>query len=192
MVDKFKDLLDKYANLIVKVGINQQQGEPLVINAPVEGVEFVRLLAKHAYDLGATEVHVNWNDGVLTRLKYDHAPMEVFENFPKWYADGLEDYAEKGAGFISISAQDPYLLKGVDPKKIAASNKSASLGLKNFRKYTMNDLNSWCVMSIPTRDWAKRVFPDVAEDEAVEKLWDAILELPACMKRTLLRPGKSI
>ena len=176
VLDKFKELMDKYANLIAKVGINVQKGQPLVINAPVEGAEFVRLLAKHAYRLGATEVHVNWNDGELTRMKYENAPMEVFENFPKWYADGLEDYAEKGAGFISISAQDPYLLKGIDPKKIAANNKSSSMALKNYYKYTMNDLNAWCVMSIPTKAWAKRVFPDVPEDDAVEKLWDAIFK----------------
>ena len=176
VLDKFKELMDKYANLIAKVGINVQKGQPLVINAPVEGAEFVRLLAKHAYRLGATEVHVNWNDGELTRMKYENAPMEVFENFPKWYADGLEDYAEKGAGFISISAQDPYLLKGIDPKKIAANNKSSSMALKNYYKYTMNDLNAWCVMSIPTKAWAKRVFPDVSDDETVEKLWDAIFK----------------
>ena len=175
-MDNFNNLLDKYANLCVRVGINIQKDQPLVINAPVEGVEFVRLLAKRAYEAGAKEVYVNWNDGDITRMKFEYAPMEVFENFPKWYADGMEDYAEKGAGFISISAQDPYLLKGIDPKKIAANNKSSSIALKKFREYTMNDINSWCVISIPTKKWAKRVFPDVNEEEAVEKLWDAIFK----------------
>ncbi|SCG81942.1 aminopeptidase [Proteiniborus sp. DW1] len=173
-MDTFNKKLDDYAKLCVKVGINIQPGEPLVINAPVEGVEFVRLVAKHAYEAGASEVHVNWNDGILTKLKYENAPMEVFENFPKWYADGLEDYAKKGAGFLSISAQDPELLKDADPKKIAANNKSSAIALKEWRKYTMNDINSWCVVSIPTKGWAKRVFPDVSEDEAVELLWDKI------------------
>lgn len=175
-MDKFNTILDKYANLIVKVGINIQEGQPLVINSPVEGADFVRLLAKHAYALGAKEVHVNWNDGELSRMKYENAPMDIFENFPKWYAEGLEDYAEQGAGFISISAQDPYLLKGIDPKKIAANNKSSSIALKDYYKYTMNNINSWCVMSIPTKAWAQRIFTDVSEDEAVEKLWDAIFK----------------
>lgn len=170
----FNEKLNEYAKLCVNVGINLQSGEPLVINAPIEGADFVRLLAKNAYEIGASEVHVNWNDEVLTKLKYENAPMEVFENFPKWYADGMEDYAKKGAGFLSISAQDPELLKEIDPKKIAASNKSSSVALKEFRNYTMNDINSWCVVSIPTRSWAKRVFPEVSEDEAYEKLWDAI------------------
>lgn len=173
-MDKFNKKLNDYAKLCVKVGINLQPGEPLVINAPVEGVDFVRLVAKHAYEAGASEVHVNWNDEILTKLKYENAPMEVFENFPKWYADGLEDYAKKGAGFLSISAQDPELLKDIDPKKIAANNKSSALALKEWRKYTMNDINSWCIVSIPTKSWAKRVFPNVSEDEAVELLWDKI------------------
>lgn len=174
MLKNFETMLNEYAKLCVKVGINIQSGQPLVINSPIEGAYFVRLLAKNAYELGASEVHVNWNDEVLTKLKFENAPMEVFENFPKWYAEGLEDYAKKGAGFLSISAQDPELLKEIDPKKIAANNKSSSIALKEWRKYTMNDINPWCVISIPTKSWAKRVFPDVTEEEAVEKLWAAI------------------
>ena len=170
----FESRLNDYAKLCVKVGINVKPGQPLVINSPIEGLDFVRMLAKNAYEAGASEVHVNWNDEVLTKLKYENAPMEVFEQFPKWYADGLEDYAKKGAGFISISAQDPELLKEIDPKKIAANNKSSSLALKEWRKYTMNDINPWCVVSIPTKSWAKRVFPDVSEAEAVGMLWTAI------------------
>ena len=172
----FNDMLSEYANLIVKVGINLQKDQPLVINAPIEGVEFVRLVAKHAYEAGAKQVHVNWNDEALTKMKYENSPMEVFENFPKWYADGLEEFAEDGAGFLSIYSEDPELLKDVDPKKIAANNKSSSMALKGYRKYVMNDINSWCVVSIPTKGWAKRVFPDVSEDEAMEKLWDAIFK----------------
>lgn len=170
----FDKMLNDYAELCVKVGINLQKGQPLVIGSPIEGADFVRLVAKHAYAAGAKEVHVNWNDETLTKLKYENAPMEVFEYFPKWYADGMEEFAEDGAGFLSISSQDPELLKEIDPKKIAANNKSSSIALKGFQKYTMNDINAWCVVSIPTKGWAKRVFPDISEEEAMEKLWDAI------------------
>lgn len=175
-MEDFQSMLNDYAKLCVKVGINVQPGQPLVIGSPIEGAEFVRLIAKHAYEAGAKEVHINWNDEYLTKMKYENAPMEVFENFPKWYADGMEDYAKDGAGFISISAQDPELLKEIDPRKIAAYNKSASMALKEWRKYTMNDINAWCVVSIPTESWAKRVFPDLTGDEAVEKLWKAIFD----------------
>ncbi len=172
----FQTKMNEYAKLTIEVGINLQENQPLVITAPVEGADFVRLLAKNAYEKGASEVYINWNDDVLTKLKYENAPMEVFENFPKWRCEAMVDFAERGAGFISIHADDPELLKEIDPKKIAVANKSASIVMKPFRKYTMNDINSWCVISIPTKGWAQRVFKDLTPDEAVEKLWDAILK----------------
>jgi aminopeptidase len=172
----FNDMLSEYAKLCVKVGINLQKGQPLVINAPIEGADFVRLVAKHAYAAGAKQVHVNWNDETLAKLKYENAPMEVFENFPKWHADSLDEFAKDGAGFLSIYSEDPELLKEIDPKKIAANSKAASMALKKFRKCTMNNINSWCVVSIPTKRWATKVFPNVSEEEAMEKLWDAIFK----------------
>ncbi|MBC7087710.1 MAG: aminopeptidase [Tissierellales bacterium] len=172
----FEEKISDYAKLVVEVGINIQPNEPLVITAPVEGVEFVRKLAKVAYEKKASEVFVNWNDDVLTRLKYENAPMEVFEEFPKWRADIIEYYAKKGAGFISVHANDPNLLKGIDTEKIAVANKASSIGLKDVRKYTMNDINSWCVISIPTKNWAKSLFPDMNVEDAVAKLWDAIFK----------------
>lgn len=85
-------------------------------------------------------------------------------------------YFEKDGAVISIHAEDPELLKDVDPKKIAAWNKAAGLATKENRKYTMNDINSWCVISAPTKAWAKKVFPDLSEEEAVDKLWESILD----------------
>ena len=175
-MNDFQNKLNEYAKLTVNLGINLQEGQPLVISAPIEGVEFVRLLAQNAYESGASDVFINWNDGDLTKLKYENAPMSVFENFPQWKCDAMVDYAEKGAGFISIHANDPELLKDIDPKKIAVANKAAGIGMKSFRKFTMNDINSWCVISIPTKGWAQRVFKDLDEDQAVEKLWDAIFK----------------
>ncbi|WP_422486972.1 aminopeptidase [Gudongella sp. DL1XJH-153] len=165
-----------YARLIINFGVNIQKGEPLVVKAPIEGADFVRMLAEEAYLSGSSDVHINWSDDTLTRLKYDNAPMEVFEEYPKWKADSEKYYAEKGAAFISISANDPQLLQGVDSKKIAAFNKAAAIANKENMKYTMNDLNSWCVVSIPTTGWAKRLFPEIPEEDAVKKLWEAIFE----------------
>lgn len=172
----FETILNNYARLVVEVGINLQPGQPLVINSPTDGLDFVRLIAKNAYELGASEVHVNWNDEVLTKLKYEHAPMNIFENYPKWHADSLEDFAKRGAGFISISSQDPELLKEADPIKVATNNKTSSMALKEWRKYTMNDIVPWCVVSIASKSWAKRIFPDLSDDQAIEELWNSIFK----------------
>lgn len=173
-MSNFETILKNYARLAVKVGINIQKGQKLVINAPIECADFVRLVVKNAYEEGAKDVYVEWHDEKISLLRYINAPMEVLQSFPKWKAEGFTQMAEEGAGFLSIAASNPELLKDVDPKKVAASNKSASMALKKFREYTMNNKVAWSVISIPTTDWAKKVFPDVDEEEAVKKLWEAI------------------
>ena len=172
----FDQMLSDYAKMCVEIGINIQKNQPLVISAPIEGAKFVRMVAKHAYEKGASNVHINWTDDYLTRLKYDYAPLEVFENFPKWKKDMMIDFAEQKAGFLSIYSEDPELLKGVDSKKINTNNRVSSENMKEFRNYTMNDINPWCVVSIPTEGWAKKVFPNDKKDDATNKLWHLIFE----------------
>src|SRR5699024_5518368 len=76
------ETLEKYADLVLQTGVNLQKNQPLVINAPIEGAYFVRVMAKQAYELGAKEVHINWEDDELTYLKYMHAAEEVFQTYP--------------------------------------------------------------------------------------------------------------
>ncbi|MBC2582027.1 aminopeptidase [Clostridium sp. DJ247] len=176
-MDSFKTMLKKYAELSIKVGVNLQKNQTLVINSPIECAEFTRLLAKEAYNAGAKDVHVEWSDEELSLIKFTSAPEEAFKEFPKWRAEGFEELAKNGAAFLSISASNPELLKDVDPKRIAESNKAKSIALKKYREYIMNSTVAWCVVSIPTEAWAKKVFSDLAEDKAVEKLWETIFNI---------------
>lgn len=166
--------MEKLADLVVKKGVNVQNGQPVLLRCPVERADFARLVAKKAYERGAVEVVMQWSDDPLTLMKFENAPVEHFEEVPDWMVQRTKYYMEKGACVISVAATDPELLKDVDPKKIATWSKAFSAANKENMKYTMNDLNSWCVVSVPTVGWAKRVFPDVSEDEAMEKLWNAI------------------
>lgn len=169
-----KKNMEKLADLVVKKGVNVQKGQPVILRCPVERADFARLVAKKAYERGAVEVVIQWSDDPLTLMLFENAPVEHFKEVPHWMVERTKYYMEKGACVISIAATDPELLKDVDPKKIATWSKAFSAANKENMKYTMNDLNSWCVVSVPTVGWAKRVFPDVSEDEAMEKLWNAI------------------
>lgn len=170
----FEQNLEKYADLAVRVGINIQKGQTLVINAPTNNMEFVRLVAKKAYEAGAKNVHVEWNDEQLTLLKYTLAPDEAFTEFPLWKAKGYEEMAENGAAFMSIVATNPDLLKEVNPERIANANKSAGKAMEKYRNYAQADKISWCVIAAPSKEWAQKVFEGVAEEESVQKLWEAI------------------
>lgn len=172
----FQENLQKYAELAVKVGVNIQKDQTLVINTTIDALEFVRLVVKSAYEVGAKNVVVNWSDDVVTRTKYDLAPSEAFTEYPEWRAKEQIELAENGAAFMSITSSSPDLLKGVDPERISNFQKSAGTALSTFRRYVQSDKVSWTVIGVPSQAWANLVFPDAPAENRVELLWDAIFK----------------
>ena len=100
-----QELLKKYANLVVKVGVNIQQDQLLVINAPIECADFARLIAEEAFEAGAHDVVVSWSDEQLAHIRYAKGRKEIFTEFPEWRVRFYQDYAEQGAAFVSIAAR---------------------------------------------------------------------------------------
>ena len=171
------EMLKKYAELVVRTGINLQEKQQLVINSPIECASFARMIAEKAYEAGAINVIVDYNDEQLSLIKYNKAPLESFEKEPTYLARSREELLKEKTAFISISARDPELLSGVDSNKISTLAKTTNKTLKNFSSALMSNEVQWCVVSIPTKAWAKKVFPNVSEAEAVEKLWDSIFSI---------------
>lgn len=169
-----KNLWEKYARLIVKTGINLRKDQTLVITAPIESAAFTRVVAQVAYQEGARDVILNWKDELFAKLRYLYAPEAVFEEFPQWQKEFYFSYMKQGAAFLSIAASDPELLKDVDPERVAKAQKTSNKALKAYKERLMSNKNVWSVISIPTKSWAKKVFPDLAEDAAVDKLWEVI------------------
>lgn len=171
-----KELLQKYAQLVVKVGVNLQQDQILVINSPIECADFARTIAEEAFAAGAHDVVVSWGDELLAHIRYAGGKKELFTEFPEWRRKFYTDYAEQGAAFVSIAARDPEIFKDIDPEKLKLSQQAAGAALLEYRARLMNNRNTWCVVSVPTRSWAQKVFPAVSADEAVAKLWQAIFK----------------
>ncbi|ASN03990.1 aminopeptidase [Virgibacillus necropolis] len=168
---------EKYAELALRTGVNLQKNQALMINAPIEGAEFTKIVVRKAYEIGAKDVHINWVDDELTLLKYENSPDEVIADFPEWKVKLHDMYAEDGAAVLSIRSTNPDLLKDIDSARVAKANKAAAQAMTSFRKYTMNDLITWSIISIPTGDWAQKIFPDQSKDDAIESLWDAIVKI---------------
>ncbi len=166
--------MEKYAELAVKVGVNIQKGQTLIVNADIATAPFVRLVTKKAYEAGAKLVQIEWTDEEVTRIRYDKAPNESFEYFPKWRAEMLENAYEEGAAMLAITSVNPDLLKGVDASKIANLQKAAGEASKGYRKMVMADKISWSIVAVPSIGWSAKVFPDLSEQEQEEKLWEAI------------------
>ncbi|WP_017812154.1 aminopeptidase [Paenibacillus shenyangensis] len=172
----FQTKLEQYAELAVRVGVNIQPGQRFIINAPIHAAEFVRLVTRKAYEAGAALVKVNWNDDQITRLRYELAPDESFEIGPKWYAAEMEELAVDGGAVLHVVSDDPDLLKGIDSKRIAASQKSSSIVLSKYREYVQSDKLSWSIVAVPSDSWAAKVFPNESPEEQVNTMWDYIFK----------------
>ncbi|RCW77496.1 aminopeptidase [Saliterribacillus persicus] len=176
-MDQFEQQLHKYADLALKTGVNLQKGQGLIINAPVEAIDFVQIVVEKAYLIGAKDVHVEWKDDRLTYLKMKHAPMEVLETYPTWRKEALESMIEDGYGLLNIYGEDPDLLSDIESKRISAVTKASSIALKKYRDYLMNDKARWSIVGYPTLEWAKKIFPELNDEEAIDQLWHEIFRI---------------
>jgi aminopeptidase len=173
-MNTFTENLIKYAEITVKIGLNIQKGQTLLINAPIVSVDFVREVTKVAYDAGAKDVYVDWSDEELTKIRLEKSPEESLKEYPTWKANGYEEMAKEGSAYLAISASNPDLLKGIDPDRIATVRKAQAEHMKSFRKMTQASQISWCVVSVPTKEWAKKVFPHLPEEKQIPALWESI------------------
>ncbi len=171
-----EELLNKYARLVIRTGVNLQPDQQLVINAPIECADFARRIAREAYDAGAHDVTISWKDEEFAHLRYKMAGREVFQEFPEWRRLLYMDNAEQGAAFVSIHAEDPEIFKDIDPERLTMAQQAAGAALLEYRQRMMSNKNSWCVVSIPTTAWAKRVFPADGEEQATARLWQQIFK----------------
>ncbi|MGD6774605.1 aminopeptidase [Sutcliffiella horikoshii] len=172
-----QEKLTKYAELALKVGINLQENQPLVINAPIAAAPFVREVAKIAYKLGAKYVHTEWNDEQLTKITYETASTESLSHVREWKVKGMEEMAEEGAAFMSIVASNPDLLKDVDPERVSISNKAQAKAMQNYRKYIQTAKVSWAIVSVPSQEWAAKLYPDRSPEDQVASLWENIFQV---------------
>lgn len=170
----FQAKLQKYAELAVKVGVNVQPGQNLIVVATVDAADLVRLIVKQAYEAGARFVKVNWNDDTVTRLRYEHAADESFLDDPKWYAGEMLEYVENGAAVLHVISSDPDLLTGIDPQRITNHQKTYGKAMSKYRELQMADKFSWSIVAVPSNAWAAKVFPNLPETERVDALWEAI------------------
>jgi aminopeptidase len=172
----FENNLEKYAELTVSVALNIQPGQTLWINAPLHIPQLVRYISQKAYEAGAKHVQIEWQDEVCTQIKYKHAPDEAFNEYPSWRAHALNELADRNGAYLLIESSDPELLKDVDAKRISAFSKAAGAVLEKWRESMSAYKMTWSIIAAPSSAWAKKVFPQLEEEAAINALWDAIFQ----------------
>lgn len=173
-MDEYKELLQKYANTVLKIGVNLQPEQVLMLESPIESIDFTRILVQRAYELGAKYVQVNWGDEVVTRTRFETASDDSFSYYPKWNAEMMEQLAESGGALLHIKTPDPELFRGIDPKKVAAATTAASQARQKFQSYVRRNKLSWCLVKAPSKAWADKVYPDLPAEQRISQMWQDI------------------
>lgn len=166
--------LDKLAEVAIKVGLQLQEGQDLVMTGPSTALPLIRKIAEHAYKAGAGVVTPIISDEEVTLARYRSANDASFDRAPAWLYAGMAKAFDGNAARLAIAGDNPMMLAGQDPNKVARANRANSMAYKPaLEKITGFDIN-WNIVAFPTPAWARQVFPDDAEDVAIEKLANAI------------------
>ena len=168
--------LRKYASLLVNAGGNVQKGQLVVVSCAANDAYFGRLVQEAAYEAGAEEVRIDWNDDVASRTTFLKAADKIFDTFPQWRVDKLKEQDERNAVYLSIISQDPDMLKGVEPSRLSRFTKVSRESTKEHTTRMMTNVNRWSIVAVPSPKWAKKVFPNLEEKEAISRLWELILK----------------
>jgi aminopeptidase len=184
MPTDFDRMLRTYAELTVKIGLNLQPHQRLLIIGPVanggcslEAAPLVRQITAAAYDAGARLVETLWGDEALLGARLQHAPRDSFDEFSAWLPRALVQHVEAGHAVLSIYANDPDQLKDYPPDPVAAVQQATARSVRPFREHISRNQTNWGVVAAAAASWAARVFPDLPPAQQMVALWGAIERL---------------
>lgn len=166
--------LARLAETIVKVGLGLQPGQDLLMTAPITAAPLVRLIVQEAYKAGAGLVTPIFGDEQLALARYKHAQDHSFDRAPGWLYNGMAEAFAGGTARLALVGDDPMLLAEQDPAKVGRANRANSIAYKPALEHISNFRINWNIAAYPGASWARRVFPDLPEAEAVRRLAEAI------------------
>lgn len=169
-----KTVMQKYAKLIARKGINVKKGQEVIVSASLDQPEFVKMVVEECYRAGASKVTVEWSFQPITKLHYRYRSLKTLSTFEKWEIEKLEHKCETLPATIFIESDDPDGLKGIDQIKVSKASQAKYPIIKPYHD-KMDNKYQWCIAAVPGEAWAKKVFPGERTSKAVEKLWNAIL-----------------
>ena len=166
--------IDKLAELAVKTGVSLQKGQDLLLTSPIEALPLVRKVVEHAYKAGANLVTPLFSDPEITVSRFKYASDQSFDKATNWLYNGMAEAFDNNTARLAIVGEDPLLLSGQDPSKVSRANKATSIAAKPaMERITRFDIN-WNLISWPGKAWARKMFPELDQENAQRKLADAI------------------
>ncbi|MBO5045919.1 MAG: aminopeptidase [Clostridia bacterium] len=167
--------LRRYAKLLAKTGINVKKGQWVMVYAELDQPEFVEMVVEELYRAGAGEVTVEWTHQPLTKLHYKYQTEKTLSEIQKWEIEKWEYRKKTLPAMLYLESEDPDGLAGIDQEKMTNVRINRMKVIKAYRD-AMDNRYQWCIAAVPGKKWAKKLFPSLSVNQAVEKLWDEILK----------------
>ncbi len=169
-----KTVLREYARLIVRCGVNVQKGQEVLVYAGLDQPEFVQLVVEEAYKAKAKKVTVEWSYAPLEKIHVRNQSVTTMGSVEAWEKERQQHYCDVLPARIHLVSDDPDGMKGINMDKVAKARKMSYPVLKPYSD-ARNGKQQWCIAAVPGVAWAKKIFPGLSKNQAVEKLWEAIL-----------------
>ena len=166
--------LQKYAQLLARVGLNVQKGQTVFVEAALDQPDFVTMVVEECYKAGASEVYVDWSHQPVAKINSNYRTLESLSNLAPWAKAKWEFKAQNYSCRLWIESEDPDGMKGADKEKLSKARQALYPQIKPFRP-ALENKHQWCIAAVPGKAWAKKVFPNLTEEAAMEAMWDVIL-----------------
>ncbi|MBO8732032.1 aminopeptidase [Staphylococcus aureus] len=179
ILTNYKEKLQQYAELLVKVGMNVQPKQPVFFRSSVETLELTHLIVEEAYRCGASDVRVVYSDPTLKRLKFENESVEHFANheIKSYDVEARMDYVKRGAANLALISEDPDLMDGIDSQKLQAFQQQNARAFKGYMESVQKNQFPWVVAAFPSKALAKRVYPELSVEEAYIKFIDEVFDI---------------
>ena len=174
-IDMNKLQLKRYAKLLAKVGINPKKGQWVIVYPELDQPEFTEWVVEELYRAGAGKVTVQWAHQPISKLKYKYEKEETLSATADWEIERLKLYQKELPAMLYLLSEDPDGLSGIDQNKVSRIRIARSKISKPYHD-AMDNHYQWCIAAVPGKAWAKKVFPELQVNRAMEALWDAILK----------------
>ena len=165
----------KYAHLLLTKGLCINEGQPLLINAPIESIEFIRVLTKVACELNIRDIYYDWQDEELKYIQLKNFNEEEIKQSRFWNKEIHNEYAKKDAAFLHLLSVGSDLMKDIEPKKLKTAATHSLHTREVYRTMQSNNEIDWCIAAVASQDWANLLFPN--EENNLEKLWEVLFDI---------------
>ena len=170
-----KEKYIKYSNLLLKKCLNIKENQPLIITAPVESIELIRVITEQALELGIRDICYDWYDDEIKHVHLKYLTKEQIEKHPFWNRKIYDEYAKKDAAFLMLVSDNPDLMQDIDKDILSHASKTSRTSRPIYKERQSTNDVAWCIASVSTIGWAKKVFEN--DPNCVQKLWDKIFDI---------------